>query len=575
MTRLAPLLVALLAVAVYGGAVRDGVVRDDYYIVAHNALVTGERSYYIVAHNALVTGERSPWLIPVSHYWAGTDAAGDLYRPLTVATYWLNARLAGMEPWSFHLVNVLLHGLAAALVTALGLRLTASPAAASVAGALFATHPVLSEAVVSIVGRADILAAIFVLGAWRLRDRRGISLVLFGLGLLSKESAIVLPGLLISEDLVRGRARTRLGEYAAHGGVIAVYLAARAAVLGGVHAGAITTAFVGVPFGTRLTTATSVLARYVGLLFYPRTLSADYSYAQITIETNPFAPLVLAGGAAALAAAAVALYAWRRAPVVSIGFLGFAAALFPVSNIPFGIGEIMAERLLYLPAVGFCLAAGAALDAALVARGVRRRGVAALAVVAIPVSLFAARAWVRVQDWETPLTFCEATRAASPRSHWAHANCGTVYQNLSRLADAEAEFRRAIEIDPGDAGTYVLLGNVHEAQGRLPEAIGANSEAARRNPRDADALNNLGRLLAATGRPVEAAAALSSALALRPDSAAIAYNLAIALLGAGRLDAAEAQARKILEAHPGLPSAEALLSTIRERRAGGNSAAPR
>ncbi|HZE88435.1 MAG TPA: hypothetical protein VE404_02750, partial [Verrucomicrobiae bacterium] len=209
-TRLAPLLVALLAVAVYAGAVRNGVVRDDYYIVAHNPLVTGERS---------------PWLIPVSHYWAGTDGTGDLYRPLTIASYWLNARVAGMAPWSFHLVNVLLHGLAAALVTVLALRLTASLAAASVAGALFATHPVLSEAVASIVGRADLLAAIFVLGAWRLRDRRGISLLLFGLGLLSKESAIVLPGFLVAEDLVRGRARARLREYAAHAGVAALYVA--------------------------------------------------------------------------------------------------------------------------------------------------------------------------------------------------------------------------------------------------------------------------------------------------------------------------------------------------------------
>jgi len=559
-TRLAPLLVALLAVAVYAGAVRNGVVRDDYYIVAHNPLVTGERS---------------PWLIPVSHYWAGTDGTGDLYRPLTIASYWLNARVAGMAPWSFHLVNVLLHGLAAALVTVLALRLTASLAAASVAGALFATHPVLSEAVASIVGRADLLAAIFVLGAWRLRDRRGISLLLFGLGLLSKESAIVLPGFLVAEDLVRGRARARLREYAAHAGVAALYVAVRAGVLGGVHAGAITTAFAGVPLGTRLLTATSVFARYMGLLFYPRTLSADYSYAQITIETNPFAPPVVAGAAAALAAAAIALWTRRRAPVVSLGLLGFAAALFPVSNIPFGIGEIMAERLLYLPAVGFCLAAGAALDAALVARGARRPAAAALALLALPVSLLAARAWVRVRDWETPLSFCEATVNASPRSHWAHANCGTVYQNLGRLADAEAEFRRAIEIDPGDAGTYVLLGSVHEAQGRLEEALGDNAAALQRNPRDVEALNNLGRIHAAGGRPEEAAAALSSALALRPDSAPIAYNLAVALLASGKLDAAEAEARKIFAAHPGLESARALLATIEARRAGGQSAPPR
>ncbi|MEK7767234.1 MAG: DUF1736 domain-containing protein, partial [bacterium] len=105
----------------------------------------------------------------------------------------------------------------------------------------------------------------------------------------------------------------------------------------------------------RILTATAALGRHLGLLVWPARLSADYSYHQIPLVTSPAEPAV---GLTALAAAGVAAYAWRRRrdrPEAGLGLLLFAITYAPVSNFLFPIGTLVAERLLYVPSIGFCL----------------------------------------------------------------------------------------------------------------------------------------------------------------------------------------------------------------------------
>ncbi len=82
------------------------------------------------------------------------------YRPISVITFRLNYWISGFKPWSYHLVNVILHSVSTYLVFALGRVLLPHPAQIT-AALMFAVHPVHCEAVASIVGRADILANIF------------------------------------------------------------------------------------------------------------------------------------------------------------------------------------------------------------------------------------------------------------------------------------------------------------------------------------------------------------------------------------------------------------------------------
>ncbi|KAE8752552.1 hypothetical protein FOCC_FOCC000674 [Frankliniella occidentalis] len=124
-----------------------------------------------VLRNPDVTGS-SPWLSAFANDFWGTpltqSGSHGSYRPLTVLSLRLNALLAGGAPlqdgaWGFHLGNVLLHVMASLLVLQLGRRLLTSPWAATVAALLFAAHPVHCEAVAGVVGRADLLCAVFFL----------------------------------------------------------------------------------------------------------------------------------------------------------------------------------------------------------------------------------------------------------------------------------------------------------------------------------------------------------------------------------------------------------------------------
>jgi len=113
---------------------------------------------YIVVLNPVVHAPSGLWRAFGASYWAG-NINTTVYRPLAVASYALDW-IIGAAPW-FHLVNVLWHVAAAVLVAAL-VRRWAGDAAALIAGVLFAVHPVHVEAVANVVGRNELMAAVFV-----------------------------------------------------------------------------------------------------------------------------------------------------------------------------------------------------------------------------------------------------------------------------------------------------------------------------------------------------------------------------------------------------------------------------
>lgn len=127
------------------------------------------------------------------------------YRPLCVLSFKINHILGGFRPLGYHLVNVLLHCLATGLVVKLARQLLPPLWGPAVAGALFASHPVHTEAVAGVVGRADLAACNFYLLAflayskhvtWReKRDYRnwaalGSSILFSAAAVLCKETAI-------------------------------------------------------------------------------------------------------------------------------------------------------------------------------------------------------------------------------------------------------------------------------------------------------------------------------------------------------------------------------------------------
>lgn len=553
----------------------------------------------VIVSNPLVTGpETGPAFLFSSHYWQHVTPTGNLYRPLVIGSYAFNHALGGLNPSGYHAVNVLLHALCSCLVLLLAVALRLPPGASFVAGALFATHPIHTEAVAGIVGRAELMAAAGVLGAWllHLRGRRQGAgrLAMLGLAfttaLLSKENAVVLPGLMAASDILRIRRgestwRGSMPSYMVCGLVLAGWLTLRAVVLDPVEAGSIAeTPFAGVPSLTRLLTATAVLGRYLWLLGFPLRLSADYSFEQIPLVTSPAVAPVLLSATCLTVLLGLGAHRLMKGRLDGLCALAYLIAVAPVSNVFVPIGTVMAERLQYLPSAAFCIA----LPGLWTEMRIRSRYLAAGAA-GLLILLYGGRSVARNLDWRDQLTLFTVTAETSPRSAKvrynlgvaleeagrpeealaqyeaalrirpddarSHHNSGLLLAAMDRLADAAWHLEMAAELDPSLEDVYTSLGAAYAGLGRVEEAEGALLTGLGRNPQNHAALYNLGTLLLSVGRGLEAISYLQRARAVDPAEPDSRYQLGLAYLTSGKPAEAIEEFREALSLMPSLRDA--------------------
>jgi tetratricopeptide (TPR) repeat protein len=467
-------LVAVLAVGAHAGSLGHGLPLDA------GALVLGNPALRAFDWANLRT-------IAGSDYWSPMATNG-LYRPVTTLSFLVNWTLLGNadRPFGYHLVNLLLHLACSLAVLALFRRLGFAAAAATIAAALFAVHPVTTEVVANVAGRADLLAALGVLLGVLSRARAattagsariGWEAALVGssvLAVFSKESGVVLLPLVIAWDALLGppsAARDRLRGPLVTGAVVAVMLAARWWVRATGYppeASPLDNPILEAGFWSGRATALAVLAQQAALLAWPATLRADYSYDQIPLVGWPPAPMALmeaALGAALLVALAVA--AWRtrrRHPALCFLLLWIGLTVLPTSNLPMVIGSIRADRFLYLPLVG---ATGALTVVAWGQGSVQRRRIVCV-LGAVAVVVCAVRSMVRNADWRDDLTLWRATVAVSPRNAKAHRAYGAELAARGEPGDrtrAIAEAAAATAIRPDYLQAWVDLGGYHLLDG--------------------------------------------------------------------------------------------------------------
>jgi protein O-mannosyl-transferase len=431
--RFAAAALAVLAAAVYLNALQNGFALDDVHIIERNVRV----------HNLRDLG--AIWLTP---YWPGSGEYLGLYRPLPIFLYAIQWAAGGGDPLVFHATSILMH-VGVTLLVFLLLERLATSAAAFVGALLFAVHPVHVEAVANVVGQAELIAAAATLGACLLHavrpdridvawGRRLALALLFAIGVFAKESAVVLPALLVAVDLVQRRvdlSRDGLLRYASAmlmpvflmAAVLGLYLVLRFDALGG--------ALMGVDAGPqlpylreeyRLLNAFRAFPEYLRLLFFPQDLIADYAPGVI-LPVERFSGMVVLGAVILAVLGGLALLTpWTAAGFPAAWFL---ISIVTVSNLFFPVGVIVAERTLYLPS--FALSALVALawdytrarQGGRAERGTRRRLVPA-ALVAIAIVALAARTWTRNLDWRDTAAVQRALLRDHPESYkaqWTHA----------------------------------------------------------------------------------------------------------------------------------------------------------
>lgn len=433
-------------------------------------------------------------------YW-GTQSEDLLYRPLTVLTYAIDRHFslparAGdeLDPTLFHVNNLLLHALATWLLWRfLRALLAGHPAAESgafCAALVFAVHPIHTEAVTGIVGRAEVLCAVFYFLAARLwlrfRDAENwsnaaawylLALACFGLALLSKEMGLTLPGIFALCDAWRvasapGGARWRsllttrvLGPQVGCVLVILIYFIVRSTVLGQVGPTATVFSLYQTPWHVRMLTAITVLADYVRMLFVPIGLRAEYAEnvnpaAFAAGWLDPWALLSLGGFGV------LGWGAWKtreRAPLVAFCLLWFLLTVIPISNLILPIGCVKAERFLYIPSVAGALALAALIGALRSAPGRRWGAPATQAALAALALVFLVGTCLRNRAWADEKSLYADAIAKDPgRNARAYCWLGSYHFVWGKHDEAMAQFGRAIAIIERYPQFYEFRGRLYQ-----------------------------------------------------------------------------------------------------------------
>ncbi len=561
----------LLAFIPYSNSLRNGFVFDDVTIVKEN--------------NAIRSLRNIPEM-SASDYWGEQSREGTgLYRPLTLLTFAINYHFSELHPFSYHLTNLLIHCMNSILLFFLFHLLFGSTRGAFLAAAIFAVHPVHTEAVTGIVGRAELLAFFFVFISLILfcsaRSVRGSrirafllfigSLLSFFLALLSKETAIALPFILFfilihkerresGSNVLRTILRSRW-ELLAVFVVYVFYFLIRALVFGNPLGSSkplmLDNPLAYLPFIQRWLGASFVFFKYLWLLVFPFHLSADYSYNQIPVESAKFSIIGSLSFLLLLSLIVFVVFLFKRRSDFFIPLAFYCSSMLVLSNLFILTGTIMAERLLYLPSAGFCIFLGILFspDGGPLLKGVGRNRYfwlifALITLFAIPRTLF------RNHDWKNEENLFKKTVETSPMSAKAHNNLGNLLLDKGDLVGAERELRSALKIYPDYSVALSNLGTIFERKGLLGNAIQLYKKASRLDPEYAIAYSNLGNALYADGDLRGALTAYRQAIAISPHYSDAFYNLGTALALQGEYDGAVYHFRRALEIDPDYVQAE-------------------
>jgi hypothetical protein len=489
-----------LTVAIFGPALAGSYVWDDTWQVEHNhALRSTEGLARLLTTDTCESAGRAPCV---------------LYHPLPMATVWLQARTTGQSIVFFRLGNLAIHWAAACLLFVFLRRRGLARPLSLAAGALFLVHPSVTEPVMWVVGRQDSLATVCSVGAlvaWPDgTSRRGwlraaLASLLLGLALLCKEPFVVVAALLLVRAVLdRVPWRKSLAWLAWPIGAIA-------AIIGVRHA-------LGIPSAVgQGGTVASMLVNHATILWHYLAQLATFDNGPAIVSFRPLPWPAALGVFVVIVAVCVpaARAAWlgsRRAGLLLLGVLWFVVALAPhVVSLPaFGV---YGNRYAYFPLMGL-LVAGAA-----VADGFHGRlrpafvhvGVLAFILVLAVASL---RTAAEARAWKDEPTFF--SHNLDPEDGLALHQHANVRLQREGCEAALPELARVVELAPGLGNGWHNLAGCLLSTGRHALAVGAARRALALQPRNAGSEYNLGAALVFQGQIQQGIAHLERAARLDP-----------------------------------------------------------
>ena len=487
---------------------------------------------------------------PAQLRWMFTSTLMGHYIPLTWMTLGLNYVLGGMNPWGYHLVNLLLHASNAVLVYLVARRLMAAatrggaqvgqtdPAvswASALTALLFGIHPLRVESVAWITERRDVLCGLFFLlavlaylmgveGGGRPRPAgRALSFGAFAAALLSKAAAMPLPVVLLLLDVYPLRRlhlgwRRLLTEKAPY---VALAGAAAVTALIVLRRGVAVTSYQDYGVASRLGMVAYSTLFYPVAFLWPMHLSPMYELPpRVSLGAWPFYPALLG----VVAVTGILVLARRRWPAGLAAWLYSALMILPVSGVVHSGSQLVNDRYSYLSGIGFALVGGAILRAGL---GLRERGrvstrtAGALAGAATLILLvLGGTTWIQTYAWRDPETLWRWAVDMDPTCSLCHGNLGSAISSgptgKARLDEAEGHLRRAIALRPESPIPYFNLGNVLLVRKQYGDAERAFETYGRLSPGSPRGLARLGLLAILRGDYGEAVSLLVKARGAPP-----------------------------------------------------------
>ena len=460
--------------------------------------------------SVVVNNESIQSLSAIPKYFTAEDGfhkvIGRYYRPIVSTTYNIDYALWEMDPYGFHLTNVIIHLIATLLLFALLREIFGKKKngllASFIGALLFLVHPIHTEAVSWVSGRTDSMVTLFFFASFlyyvrfvKVRDndkKKGVvdnssrlltwSLVFYFIGLLSKEMIITMPVIIILFDFFFRKKdlqylKGNLKAYGLFFGVTAIYLLLRFWLLSDVEERVTYMYFYGMDFMTVIATMIKTVPIYLKLLFFPVGLLYHYngylSDANSLFEGNV---LISIGVIAVMVYAAYLTYK-KKLSEITFCIIFFFISLAPVMNIVPTM-SLMAERFLYMTSFALSLLAAFLIVKYITEKN--RNKIVMFSIVVILIGSFLT--FQRNKDWETNDTLYSTADGVdgtvllvNSGNMYAHdglnlLNKGQNQQGQMKLTEAANRFRRAIQIRENSILAHHNMGLIHYIRGQLDSA---------------------------------------------------------------------------------------------------------
>jgi len=528
-------LITLLGLMVYANSFAGQFLWDDWHLIADNTYIRSasfENIRSIFSQNIM----------------AGAGREGNSFRPLQILSYLMDHAVWDKNVLGYHLTNTGWHILAAWAVFYFSFLICGNGLAALLCAGLFVIHPVHTEAVTYLSGRADPMAAFFVLAA-ACCYVRGLSsdsrvlkagtLALYVLALLSRENALVF----VLVPLLYHYIYKRSWSWKHYGPVLLVtglYIVVRLTVLGDVLPKPEDTTIY-----QRAPGFLVAYAKYLGLLLWPRGLHMEYGDGIF-----PWGQPLVVVGAVLFVGMVFSFWKMRqRIPLAAFSIGWFLIFLAPHTNLA-PINAYMAEHWLYLPSLGFFL-----IVAVYFVKIMQNKMARSLAVILLSVWVLFLGGQTVHQNivWRDPKNFYEYTLKYAPESARIRNNLAMIYSSEGRLEESVAQCLRAIKLNPHQLSSYNTLASVLLKQGKNQDAVEVSQSAIKIDPKYVKIYNQLAIAFIKMGRTAQAIQACETAIALKPRYAKPHDILGAAYMGQGIYDKAQAEYMKALELSPRYP----------------------